>query len=177
MKTYQGLRLEFLNMAQRKAVGRRMAQVAKKASTQMKKARNKLRPWSKEKLHGKAQKAVRKFVMQKVVGKQKDLSDISLAQKEKLEILTNKAITTVFQPIFNVQSKTILGYEALTRGPEGTELYSPDKLFYFASQYDLISELEILCRDKAITRFAELKLQGKLFLNISLRLSLFIIFF
>ena len=84
-----------------------------------------------------------------------------------LEILTNKAITTVFQPIFNVQSKTILGYEALTRGPEGTELYSPDKLFYFASQYDLISELEILCRDKAITRFAELKLQGKLFLNIS----------
>ena len=90
MKTYQGLRLEFLNMAQRKAVGRRMAQVAKKASTQMKKARNKLRPWSKEKLHSKAQKAVRKFVMQKVVGKQKDLSDISLAQKEKLEILTNK---------------------------------------------------------------------------------------
>ena len=90
MKTYQGLRLEFLNMAQRKAVGRRMAQVAKKASKQMKKARNKLRPWSKEKLHSKAQKAVRKFVMQKVVGKQKDLSDISLAQKEKLEILTNK---------------------------------------------------------------------------------------
>ena len=90
MKTYQGLRLEFLNMAQRKAVGRRMAQIAKKASTQMKKARNKLRPWPKEKLHSKAQKAVRKFVMQKVVGKNKDLSDISLAQKEKLEKLTDK---------------------------------------------------------------------------------------
>lgn len=84
-----------------------------------------------------------------------------------LDILAKKAISTVFQPIFNVQSKTILGYEALTRGPKSTELYSPDKLFYFASQYDLISELEILCRDKAITRFAELKLQGKLFLNIS----------
>ena len=39
MKTYKQLRLEFLNMAQRKAVGRRMAQMAKKASTQMKKAR------------------------------------------------------------------------------------------------------------------------------------------
>jgi len=84
-----------------------------------------------------------------------------------LEILASKAITTVFQPIFNVQAKTILGYEALTRGPENTELYSPDKLFHLAAQYDLISELEILCRDKAITRFAELKLQGKLFLNIS----------
>ena len=90
MKTYQQLRLEFLNMAQRKAVGRRMAQVAKKASTQMKKARNKLRPWSKEKLHSKAQKAVRRFVMQKVVGKNKDLSDIGIGQKEKLEKLTDK---------------------------------------------------------------------------------------
>ena len=90
MKTYQQLRLEFLNMAQRKAVGRRMAQVAKKASTQMKKARNKLRPWSKEKLHGKAQKVVRKFVMQKIVGKSKDLSDLAIAQKERLEKLTDK---------------------------------------------------------------------------------------
>ena len=90
MKTYKQLRLEFLGMAQRKAVGRRMAQIAKKASTQMKKARNKLRPWSKEKLRSKAQKAVRKFVMQKIAGKNKDLSDISLAQKEKLEKMTDK---------------------------------------------------------------------------------------
>ena len=90
MKTYKQLRLEFLNMAQRKAVGRRMAQVAKKASTQMKKARNKLRPWSKEKLHGKAQKAVRKFVMQKIAGKQKDISDLGIGQKEKLEKITDK---------------------------------------------------------------------------------------
>ncbi len=84
-----------------------------------------------------------------------------------LKIIENKAITTVFQPIFNVQKKTILGYEALTRGPNNTELYSPDKLFHYATQYDLLSELEILCRDKAITRFADLKLKGKLFLNIS----------
>jgi hypothetical protein len=66
-----------------------------------------------------------------------------------------------------VQTKTILGYEALTRGPEKTELYSPDKLFHYATAHNLLSELEILCRDKAITRFAELQLQGKLFLNIS----------
>ena len=90
MKTYKELRLEFLNMAQRKAVGRRMAQLAKKASTQMKKARNKLKPWSKAKLHSKAQKAVRKFVMQKIAGKNKDLSDISIGQKERLEKATDK---------------------------------------------------------------------------------------
>ena len=90
MKTYKQLRLEFLSMAQRKKVGRRMAQIAKKASTQIKKARNKLKPWSKAKLHTKAQKAVRKFVMQKLAGKAKDLSDMSIAQKEKLEKKVDK---------------------------------------------------------------------------------------
>ena len=89
-----------------------------------------------------------------------------------LDIIESKAITTVFQPIFNVQTKSILGYEALTRGPENTELHSPDKLFHYATQHDLLSELEILCRDKAITCFAELKLKGKLFLNISPRVLL-----
>ena len=90
MKTYKQLRLEFLNMAQRKAVGRRMAQMAKKKSTQMKKARNKLKPWGKDIVMKKAQKAVRKFVMQKIAGKQKDISDLGIGQKEKLEKMTDK---------------------------------------------------------------------------------------
>ena len=89
MKTWKELR-EALSMSQRKAVGRRMAQMAKKKSTQMKKARNKLRPWSKKQVHDKAQKAVRKFVMRKLAGKGKDLSDMSVGQKEKLEKMTDK---------------------------------------------------------------------------------------
>ena len=90
MKTYQELRLEFLNLSQRKAVGRRMAQMAKKKSTQMKKARNKLKPWGKDILMKKAQKAVRKFVMQKIAGKSKDISDLGIAAKEKLEKAADK---------------------------------------------------------------------------------------
>ena len=82
MKTYQELRLEFLNLSQRKAVGRRMAQMAKKKSVQMKKARNKLKPWGKDILMKKAQKAVRKFVMQKIAGKSKDISDLGIAAKK-----------------------------------------------------------------------------------------------
>ena len=89
MKTWKELR-EALSMSQRKAVGRRMAQMAKKKSTQMKKARNKLRPWSKKQVHDKAQKAVRKFVMQKLAGKGKDLSDMGIGQKEKLEKKVDK---------------------------------------------------------------------------------------
>ena len=89
MKTWKELK-EALSMSQRKAVGRRMAQMAKKKSVQMKKARNKLRPWTKDVVHKKAQKAVRKFVMQKLAGKAKDLSDMSIGQKEKLEKMVDK---------------------------------------------------------------------------------------
>lgn len=82
-------------------------------------------------------------------------------------LLKNKAVTTVFQPIFDIHNKSILGYEALTRGPENSVFFHPDFLFQKATEYGLLSELEILCRDTAIKRFAYLGLPGKLFLNIS----------
>lgn len=87
--------------------------------------------------------------------------------KDIIEILNDKLVTTVFQPIFDVKCHEILGYEALSRGPKNTVYYSPDNLFRIATEHGLLSELEIICRDSAIKRFAELGLRGKLFLNIS----------
>ena len=82
-------------------------------------------------------------------------------------ILLSRNITCVFQPIFNVQHNQILGYEALSRGPVASSLARPDDLFEVAAKYGLLSQLELLCREIAIKRFADLKLQGKLFLNVS----------
>ncbi len=87
--------------------------------------------------------------------------------KELKNILNRELITTVFQPILNVKNQTVIGYEALTRGPKNSLLYSPEVLFELATEHNLLSELELLCRAKAITKFAELKLPGKLFINIS----------
>ncbi|WP_286269635.1 EAL domain-containing protein [Thalassotalea hakodatensis] len=87
--------------------------------------------------------------------------------REIEKIINNKAVSTVFQPIFDVQNKSILGYEALTRGPKDSALHSPDRLFQCATDLGLLSELEIICRDIAIKRFVQLGLKGKLFLNIS----------
>jgi len=87
-------------------------------------------------------------------------------------IISNKLITTVFQPIFDIENEMIVGYEALTRGPKDTELHSPEALFTMAEKHDLLSELELLCRASAITRFVELKLSGKLFINICLNVML-----
>jgi len=87
-------------------------------------------------------------------------------------IISNKLITTVFQPIFDIENEIIVGYEALTRGPKDSELFSPEILFSVAEEYELLSELELLCRASAITRFVELKLTGKLFINICLNVML-----
>lgn len=83
------------------------------------------------------------------------------------EIIKSEMITTVFQPVFDFGNKTILGYEALSRGPENSVLESPEALFKLASVEQKISELELLCRKKAIVNFANLKLEGKLLLNVS----------
>ena len=86
---------EVLSLAQRKAVGRRMKMMSKKASTQMKKKRNKMKAMSQDKAKVKAQKAVRRQIMQKVVGKGKDLSTMSMGQKASLEKKTDKRMKTM----------------------------------------------------------------------------------
>ena len=89
-------------------------------------------------------------------------------QRQALEaILDSGEVTTLFQPILDISGQLILGYEALSRGPQNSPLEMPNKLFKAAHQEGLISELELLCRSKAIENFVKLNLQGKLFLNVS----------
>ena len=45
---------------------------------------------------------------------------------------------------------TIIGYEALSRGPADSEFERPDKLFRVAYDSDLVLRLERLCRKKAL---------------------------
>jgi EAL domain-containing protein (putative c-di-GMP-specific phosphodiesterase class I) len=42
-----------------------------------------------------------------------------------------------------------LGYEALSRGPQNTQMQNPQKLFEFAQKYQKLWELELLCRTKS----------------------------
>ncbi len=86
---------------------------------------------------------------------------------ELTQILQRGTITTVFQPIFAIDRQQILGYEALSRGPNDSALCSPGALFSCATTLNKLSELELLCRETAIKTFAALNLRGKLFLNVS----------
>ena len=89
MITYKQLK-EKLDLKQRKAAKRRMALLAKKPSTQKKREKGKLRPWSLKKIHSKALKLVRKFAMQRAAGKDKDISNLTDQEKQRLEIKTDK---------------------------------------------------------------------------------------
>ena len=82
-------------------------------------------------------------------------------------ILSNGLITPVYQPIFDLISGQTYGHEALSRGPKETPLFSADALFSLATQEARLHELELLCHERSLIRFAELSLSGRLFLNVS----------
>lgn len=82
-------------------------------------------------------------------------------------ILDSKLINTVFQPIISLKDGSILGYEALSRGPENSILFSPDKLFNAAERFNKLWDLEMLCSTKAIEKAAKMDKDKLLFINVS----------
>lgn len=85
------------------------------------------------------------------------------------KIISQGSIVTFFQPIVRLQDLDILGYEALTRGPEDSGFQDPELLFSYAENTNLILELERLCRRNALKSAQALHLDRKLFLNSSAR--------
>lgn len=85
---------------------------------------------------------------------------------ELRKILKHKSIRTVFQPIVDIKNAKILGFEALSRGPRGSLLEMPDQMFEAARTYDMVWDLELLCRSIAIERACSMKLDKNLFLNV-----------
>ncbi|WP_448210933.1 EAL domain-containing protein [Colwellia sp. MEBiC06753] len=82
-------------------------------------------------------------------------------------LIESEDLFIVFQPIFDVTQNKPLGYEALTRTPDGHSIKNPTELFSLAEHYDCLSTLELLCRKLAIENFARLNLDGNLFINVS----------
>lgn len=78
------------------------------------------------------------------------------------------AITPYFQPIVDLFTATVFGYEILSRGP--TPFESPARLFTRARQIGLTAELERACHTAAFARIGELDPQAhgrQWFVNVS----------
>lgn len=83
------------------------------------------------------------------------------------DILDNTRVMTLLQPILDMTEGRMMGYEALSRGPSNSPLHAPQALFRVAEQYGLETALNCICVRSALKTFAQLKLPGQLFLNLS----------
>lgn len=83
------------------------------------------------------------------------------------EIIEQRKLTALFQPILDLKSGEFLGFEGLIRGPSDSLLHSPLNLFGAATREGLSLEIEMLSRQIVLEAFARQNLPGNLFLNVS----------
>lgn len=83
------------------------------------------------------------------------------------EIIAQRKLSALFQPIIDLKNGGFLGYEGLIRGPADSPLHSPINLFAAAEKQGLSLEVEMLSRQVVLESFSRQKLPGSLFLNIS----------
>ncbi|WER47342.1 EAL domain-containing protein [Cupriavidus sp. WKF15] len=81
--------------------------------------------------------------------------------------MDKQLLHAVFQPIGILSSGEILGYEALLRGPAGSDMENPLALFGQAQREDCLLHLELFASRLSVSTFAKARLPGKLFLNFS----------
>ncbi|GAB4048651.1 EAL domain-containing protein [Catellatospora paridis] len=83
------------------------------------------------------------------------------------QILSQRLIRPVFQPVVALEDGLPVGYEALARGPEGSRFVSPDALFTEAERRGVVTHLDWICCSVACE--AALRAGGQrfpLFLNV-----------
>ena len=87
--------------------------------------------------------------------------------RERLRnLLAAQQLTSVFQPIVQLDGGRIRAYEALIRGPSGSDLESPLRLFGLAAETGLVAELDRASCHCALARSGEVPGDTLLFLNV-----------
>ena len=93
-------------------------------------------------------------------------ADRLLAREKLLDIILRERVVTAFQPIMRLgPDRTVLGFEALSRGPKGTGLERADDLFGSATEHQLLVELDRLCRRRALLSSGRIPTNAKIFVN------------
>ncbi|MDG6777218.1 GGDEF domain-containing protein [Thiomicrorhabdus sp. zzn3] len=87
--------------------------------------------------------------------------------RELLSIFSLKNLTTVYQPIIDLNKQKVFGFEALTRGPENSPLYRPLHLFHVAEEHDCLFEMDWLARQIAIEKYHDFGNKELLFVNVT----------
>ena len=95
------------------------------------------------------------------------MTDTSLLDLSLSDVLTGDRVGCAYQPIVELDTERIVGFEALARGPAGTSLARPDQLFGAAREQGRLSELDVACRNAAVrgANAAGLRAPWALFVN------------
>lgn len=102
-----------------------------------------------------------------------DMNDSTVKQyndnyyEEFCNIIETENINSVFQPIISLKNGSVIGYEALSRGPENSSMKSPEVLLNIAKEYDKLWEIEELFRSKSLETISKKNIETKIFLNIN----------
>lgn len=83
-----------------------------------------------------------------------------------MRAIEEHSITTMFQPVVEIESGEVFGFEAFSKGPKGSRIERPGILFELAHQADLMWELELLCIENVIPYLDEICSRGKLFFSL-----------
>jgi EAL domain-containing protein (putative c-di-GMP-specific phosphodiesterase class I) len=93
---------------------------------------------------------------------------------EKLElfaglkgVIGRRQLRPAFQPVRHLPDGAIMGYEALIRGPQGTNLEPPTVLFAVAHENEMDVELETLCLEMIFANLPRAVGERRLFVNAS----------
>ena len=90
-----------------------------------------------------------------------------ISVKKQLEqIIEDKKIYPVYQPIVSLQNGDILGFEALSRIALKPCTFNVEEMFTYAEEYNCLWNLEYVCRKKALKEIKNKLGDRKLFLNI-----------
>jgi EAL domain-containing protein (putative c-di-GMP-specific phosphodiesterase class I) len=107
-------------------------------------------------------RAVSDALKQAVYQRQTD----DLVRLERLQdILLRERVITAYQPILRLKEGTVMGFEALSRGPRGSGLEGAEALFSAATHHRLIVELDRLCRERALLSTGRIPSNAKVFIN------------
>ena len=83
------------------------------------------------------------------------------------DAIARRDIFPVFQPVFDLASGEMIGMEALSRGPRGSEFESGETLFSLAERTELLVPLERVCRQRSLEAAAYANPKQQIFLNLS----------
>ena len=93
------------------------------------------------------------------------MQEVAMQEDAIHKVISEQAIRTLFQPIVDGGTRTVIGHEALTRGLHAG-LESPMTLIEHAGRHGLTVALERACIEAALSAYHAMRLEGRLFLNL-----------